>query len=348
MNSGFQSRFIADALTQRQIFVERAKTALHDEHDAVSSAVIAALIVGLGRVAHPRMGQLSRVELNALVRRVLKAYDKESSNYVGRLTHWLELYSDQEARYMTGVMNQALDAPDQEAPVAWPYVTAGIIGATGLGVKQTFTGLRTTQRNAIRKVLQRAYVQNWTVGQVTTAFRGTVSLNLKDGLLPKLKRAASATVDTVVQFGMSSARFKAMQGFLDYTLGYTWVSILDGHTSSICRSLSGQVFKYGAGPIPPMHYRCRSHIMPIFRKTAKLHKMASGAVGAFENYYTWLKRQPFTVQKDVLGPTWSKLFRDGGLSPDEFAAKVVNRRYEPLSLDELRNKSPDAFARAGI
>lgn len=348
MNSGFQSRFVGDALTQRQIFVERAKTALHSEHNAVTSTVIVALIVGLGRVSRPRMGQYSRNELNALVRRVLKAYDAESRSYITRLTDWLELYANQESSYITGVMNQALNEEDQEAPVVWPYVIAGIIGATGLGVNQTLVGLRTTQRVAIRKLIQRAYAQNWSITQITTAFRGTLSRNFKDGLLPKLHKAAASTVDTVVQFGMSSARFKAMQNFLDWTLGYTWVSTLDSRTSSTCRSLSGRVFKYGAGPIPPMHYRCRSHIMPIFRRTANMNKIASEAMLAGETYYDWLKRQSFAIQQDVLGPTWSKLFKDGGLSTDEFAVKVVNRRYAPLSLDALRKLSPDVFMRAGV
>lgn len=348
MNSGFQSRFVADALTQRQIFVERAKTALHSEHDAVTSAVIAALIVGLGRVSQPRIGQFSRSELNALVRRVLKAYDAESLGYITRLTDWLELYANQEASYITGVTNQAIDAEDKEAPVAWPFVVGGIIGATGLGVTQTLAGLRDTQRTAIKKLIQRAYAQNWSITQITTAFRGTAARKFKDGLLSKLRKAATATVDTVVQFGMSAARFKAMQNFLDFTLGYTWVSILDTRTSSTCRSLSGKVFKYGAGPIPPVHYRCRSHIMPIFRATTKMNAIANKSVVLGESYYVWLKRQPFAVQQDVLGPTWSKLFKDGGLSTDEFAAKIVNRRYEPLILDELRKKSPDVFARAGV
>lgn len=348
MNKGFRSRFVSDALTRRQLYVERAKTALHDEHDNVSRAVLAALLLALGNLNTRKFGTITKAELRKVVRGVLEKYDLASARYLSMLTTWLEDFSNQESEYAAGVMNNALEDEDQAAPIVWPFVAAGIIAATGLTPKDTLKGLRTKQRAAIQKLIQRAYVMKWSADDLLKAFKGTSLAKYKDGLLSKLKRAAAATVDTVVQYGMTAARSKTLAGFMDWTLGYTWVSILDGRTSPVCRSLSGQVFKYGAGPLPPIHFRCRSHTEPVFKNSSVLRKAAQGTVAAGETYYTWLARQPKAFQEDVLGPTWSKLFSKGGLSADEFAAKVVSKRYEPLTLDELRARSPEIFARAGV
>lgn len=347
MNSGFRSQAVSDAFTQRQIHVERAKTALHAEHDAIAVAVQLALITALGKLSTQKFGSISKADLRRVVSSVLASYDGAADKYQTSLLTWLENYAEEEARYATSVLNEALGAEEEPAPV-WPFVAGALIGATGLSSRGSIAAVRATQRNAVKKLIQRAYAQKWTNGQLLTAFRGTSLRKFKDGLLSKLKRAAAATVDTVVQHGMSASRFKVLQSYLDWTLGYTWVSILDGKTSDVCRSLSGQVFKFGAGPLPPAHYRCRSHIEPIFKRTANLQRNAAGAFTAGETYYTWLKAQPAKFQDEVLGKTKGRLFRRGGLSADEFAARVVNARYEPLTLDELRKKSPRIFARAGV
>jgi SPP1 gp7 family putative phage head morphogenesis protein len=341
MTEGVRSPALSDALIARQHDVERFKTGLHDEYDGVSDVVAAALIVALGKLNTRTFGTITKRELQQVVTAVLKKYDAASLRYTSRITNWLERYTNDEARFMGNSMNKATDN-SLPIPAVWPFVAATIIGATGLGIGDTLKGLRTSQRNTIKKFIQRAYVQRWTTQQVIQGFKGTVARKLKDGLVAKLKRAAAATVDTVVQFGMSASRIKVMQKYMDWTLGYTWVSILDGRTSKICRSLSGRVYKYGAGPVPPMHYRCRSHIEPIFKKSA-LRDTASGVVSAGETYYEWLARQSASFQDDVLGSSWAKVFRKGGLSADEFAAKVLNRRYQPLTLDELKAKYPSLF-----
>ena len=45
--------------------------------------------------------------------------------------------------------------------------------------------------------------------------------------------------------------------------GYQYSAILDDRTSEICRGLHGKKFKAGDEPIPPMHFNCRSVLIPI-------------------------------------------------------------------------------------
>ena len=45
--------------------------------------------------------------------------------------------------------------------------------------------------------------------------------------------------------------------------GYQYSAILDSRTSDICLGLDGKFFKEGDQPIPPMHFNCRSLLIPI-------------------------------------------------------------------------------------
>jgi NAD+--asparagine ADP-ribosyltransferase len=40
---------------------------------------------------------------------------------------------------------------------------------------------------------------------------------------------------------------------------------MDDRTSPICEGLHGKVFKSGTEPVPPMHFNCRSLLVPITR-----------------------------------------------------------------------------------
>lgn len=45
--------------------------------------------------------------------------------------------------------------------------------------------------------------------------------------------------------------------------GYQYSAIMDERTSEICSGLHGKFFKSGTEPIPPMHFNCRSTLIPI-------------------------------------------------------------------------------------
>lgn len=45
--------------------------------------------------------------------------------------------------------------------------------------------------------------------------------------------------------------------------GFQYSAILDDRTSDICAGLHGTTFKLGKEPIPPMHFNCRSVLIPI-------------------------------------------------------------------------------------
>jgi len=49
-----------------------------------------------------------------------------------------------------------------------------------------------------------------------------------------------------------------------------------------------------------------------------------------------------------LGPVRGKLFRDGGLTAERFAALQLDKNFKPLALDQLKELEPLAFERARL
>lgn len=89
---------------------------------------------------------------------------------------------------------------------------------------------------------------------------------------------------------------------------YEIVATLDSHTSDICRSLDGKVFKmsdYKPGATaPPFHVYCRSTTAPHFKENFDVgERAARGADG--KTYY---------VPDDVTYSEWKKAFVDGDKS----------------------------------
>lgn len=167
------------------------------------------------------------------------------------------------------------------------------------------------------------------------------------GLADISQRNAMANGRTLVMHLANEARFATYQENEDVVIGYTWVSTLDSRTSDICRSRDGQVylFKDKNQPKPPAHYNCRSTTAPklspefdIFDQGAtRASKGADGGkqVAADTTYYDWLKRQPASYQDEVLGKTKGLIFRNSGLTPEQFRAITVDDLGRPLTLEEM-------------
>lgn len=116
-------------------------------------------------------------------------------------------------------------------------------------------------------------------------------------------------------------------------LGYVHISILDNRTSFICISRSNRKWNKDKKPIghgmafrlPPLHYNCRSKVIPLVL-----------GMELPESYPDWLKKQPRSVQRDVLGPGRLKLFEEGKLN----LRQLVNASTgKPVTIRQLLERS---------
>lgn len=333
----------------------------------------------------------------------VEAYTEHLNALVLQLRLLADFEREFELESLDEVTDDTVEPDDGGGAGLWAAVQERPMSATGKLLAAWLGGWMATEVTRGGDLIRRAIAEGWTVSRLTTAFRGTAANGYKDGLFASSRRNTATTINTAVQHVSSTARVHTMQnttmqpkgtggklktdaegrvssipaaaraaaaragikvGDKIRLMGYRWVSILDSATSQICRSLDGQVFAFGQGPLPPAHPNCRSSIIaemlgrwlkrgPTGRFAKRDERSATGASGRETvdgkvSYYEWLKTQPAAFQDDALGVTRAKLFRDGGLSAAAFAKLNLGRNFQPLTLDEMRRLKPNAFRRAGI
>lgn len=167
------------------------------------------------------------------------------------------------------------------------------------------------------------------------------------GLADISERNAKTIVRTAVAHVSNVAREATYDKNSDVIDGYEWVSTLDSKTSAICRGRDGMKFKTDAEfrPKPPAHPNCRSTTIPLVSSEldfldAGAKRAARGADGGMQvdastSYYDFLRSQPAAFQDAALGVTRGKIFRNAGMTPEEFRAASVDGFGNPLTLKQM-------------
>ena len=228
-----------------------------------------------------------------------------------------------------------------------------LTGNTGIPLDDLIKDLNNNEVKRIKQAVRMGHFEGKTNQQLVQQIRGTLANKFKDGILQTTTRNAEAIIRTGVQQVANDARLEIAKQNSDIVIGEQIIATLDRKTSLVCRSADGMVFKVGEGRRPPFHINCRSTFIlvldPKYRGKGNTDKRASyEGVTDNKSYYEWLKTQSHQFQDDVLGKVRGKLFRDGGLSSEDFAKLNVNNNYEPLTLKDMRSKDPIAFERAGL
>lgn len=120
------------------------------------------------------------------------------------------------------------------------------------------------------------FIGDWEY-KVSQALRIQLIEAIKDG------KPIQSIIDFIDDYGRESARIsldrfartkitevfnKGRLNFFneqDVVVGYQYSAILDGRTTVVCAGLHGKKFKKGTEPIPPLHFNCRSLLIPITR-----------------------------------------------------------------------------------
>lgn len=232
------------------------------------------------------------------------------------------------------------------------------------------------QRQDLRRIEQQiriGIVQGESSDAIARRVVGTAQFKGKNGATQITRNAAAAITRTAVNSYANAAKRQFYNANADLFDMELYVATLDSRTTPICRSLDGKQFPVGEGPIPPLHWNCRSLRVAVidgdvlgerpmkavteqqlrrewdgkgsFDKFARRRiRELTGTVDAKVSYQQWLNRQSATFQNDILGPTRGKLFRKGDLSLDKF----VNRAGDELTLSELAQTERAAFIAAGL
>ncbi len=272
---------------------------------------------------------------------------------------------------------------------------------TAVVTEQPFQGdvmrnwARNIRRADLRRLLQQIRIgvtQGEPSDVIARRVVGSVRQRGRNGITEVTRREATAITRTAVTHVTNAARREMFLANADVFEFEVYVATLDSRTTPQCRALDGKRFPVGKGPIPPIHWNCRSvrvaqisqdgligerpfkavteeqllrdytaqNGLNAVSSRAQLPRGHKGRFDAFArkearrftgqldakvNYQEFLSRQPVQFQKDVLGATRAKLFRQGGLTVQQF---VNDKTFMELPLRDLAQRYPNEFRAAGL
>lgn len=170
---------------------------------------------------------------------------------------------------------------------------------------------------------------------------GTVRMRGRNGVTEITRRQAAALTRTAVNAFTNQAKREFYNANSDLFDEELYTATLDARTTPICRSLDGKTFPVGQGPIPPLHFSCRS------LRVAVINGEAIGRRPARAFTQRGLLRE-FTGQQG-LDPVTSRASLPRGTRQafDEFARRrmreLTGRVPAKVSYQQWLGRQPAAF-----
>lgn len=267
-----------------------------------------------------------------------------SGKWEGRLIADLQAIAEYEATWTTNTLESFVDvnfttpAPDQ----VWSAIKFNPLQLENKPVdfQDMLSSWQDTEINRLVMGVKSGFTQGMTTREIVRQVVGP------GGLADVSNRNAATVVRTAMNHVSTEAKNLTYQKNADIVEGYELVVTLDKRTSSICRNLPhGKVYDIGKGPLPPLHPNCRTTTAPVIDKSfdfldAGAKRAARGADGGTQvdantSYYEFLRMQPAWFQDEALGPVRGNIFRNSGMTAEEFRAASVDGFGRPLTLREM-------------
>lgn len=216
----------------------------------------------------------------------------------------------------------------------------------GAVLTEWFDQLGNKAKNEVLRQIKIGMVQGEGMDQLIARIRGTAAQNYTDGVLRKnLTRHAEALTRSAVIHSSHMAQMETFRQNDDLVKQVQWVATLDTRTCEQCMNLDGRTWDLGENPSAPVHIQCRCVVAPVLKSFREIgidldeappgtRASMNGQVPETKTYKTWLKGQSTKIQKEALGPTKYKLWKQGKVELGDF----VNDKGQVLTLQQLRKK----------
>ena len=260
---------LLDALVRHQIYLLRFSASLRNKIIKLLNATEDDLEAEIRRrMARSAEGatsaNLKRAELLvASIRKLrLRAWNQVTEEWVKELTD----LAKQEPVFLSGLYKTL-------APVTLDLLLPTAETLAALVRTRPFEGrvLRDWAKSVAAADLQRiedqikiGLIQGQTPAELARRVVGTGVLGGADGATAVARRNAEAITRTAVNALSNAAKrefYNANATLFDEEL---YVATLDERTTTVCASNDGERFPVGKGPIPPLHFNCRSLRVAIF------------------------------------------------------------------------------------
>ena len=207
-------------------------------------------------------------------------------------------------------------------------------------------GFKPEEVRRITSAINGGFAQGQTTSQIVRNIVGTRSAGFNDGILNTTRREAQLLVRTAVNHISTQAKDEFNRQN-DIIIGYRIVATLDSRTSNICKGFDGEVILKSASlqPMPPFHPNCRTTTAPELDGRFDFlneggQRAARGDQGgeqapAEQTYYSWLRQQDAAFQDEALGRERGLIFRNAGLTPEEFRTATRDQFGRPLTLEQM-------------
>lgn len=324
---------IVDALTRHQVNINRfaegqARKALPILRQLAKDLRLRILA---GNATEFQVGRMARLE-----REIREIIGRRVNEY--QLALDLEDFAGQELAYTSRVLSGYISAdlaagfaPDMAVAIVTRSKAALISGnlKKRMSIPDLFVEFDEATAKQTMRILQAGIVEGRTTDQIAR--------DVATGISTRTRAQASATTRTAINHISSQSRKEVYAANSDLLEGERFLSTLDSRTTLTCMGYDRQVFEVGKGPMPPLHYSCRSLRLPVVKAQYRNDTMGErasmdGPVSNQTTYGGWLKGQSKEFQDDILGPERARLFRSGKVPIDRF----TDSGGRALSLDELR------------
>lgn len=325
----------------------------------LSAAERAKVVVQLQRMQQELIGKLAEENIEGETLRTVKRVLKKTAKIIqsayeliqGQLdlpgiAHTVADLTSHGLQFILGPTASALPIPGYFASVASNVLIEGAPSAEWWLAQEA--DARFKFANAVRAGL----TANETNQKIIARIVGNEE---QPGVMPMLKRNASALVHTSVQAVANDSRRNTFKANDNVIAAIRQVSTLDTHTSLICVAYSDKRWSLpdyepiGPDGLPfnggtPRHFQCRSVEVPVtktFREmgididepAGSTRASDIGQVDASTTFDDFLKRRGQAYQDKVLGPGRAELWREGKITLRD----LVNGEGNPISLEQLRD-----------
>jgi SPP1 gp7 family putative phage head morphogenesis protein len=210
----------------------------------------------------------------------------------------------------------------------------------GLSLHDWFAGQQANTAQRVMRQVRLGMVQSETTDDIVRRIRGRSAGTARGadgkalrtkaggfvhryagGAMDTTTREAETVARTATQYIANRCHVDTYSANSDVVEGVRYVGTLDHRACEICMAHDSKEWPLGSSEIqtPPLHPNCRSVLSPIVAwermgltpPPRATRASMGGQVSAEMDYDAWLRTQPESFRREILGPGRLKLFEDG-------------------------------------
>jgi len=331
---------LADISITRALILERVKNGLSNDVALVYKEILAEIEAKIRSYPEMNIKNMNKIikEIKSSVTPSLNIYDD------------LADLASQEATFMMTSINSVagydiMSKVVNESTIKKLVNTSLMEGAT---ISDWFGSLEKSIQTDLERQIKIGVVSGETNRDIVERVKNVMNTNINHA--KSITRTAVSTVS-------NQARQAVYEENSDVIDGYEHVSVLDSRVSLTCSSRDGAAWdlekkglntlgKQNNYRVPPLHFNCRSILVPIIKAWENMKASLKGKVpestrasmdGAVSSKITfnkWFEGKSSTFQEEYLGRSRYDLYKKGTITFSD----LVNQSGSVLSISELKRK----------